>query len=110
MIAGANDPRRPCPRRPVVDEYSAAVLDEAVHSLTMLRAPLCEGDAITALHALCSLVAQAQSWLGDLVTDAREQGHSWREIADQLDMSRPRALIRFAGHAHTRRTMPIDLD
>jgi hypothetical protein len=33
------DPRRRFPDHPVVDADSAAVTEEAVHSLTMLRSP-----------------------------------------------------------------------
>ena len=58
MTTSMDDPRRGYPARPLMDECSAAVLDEAVFNLTALRSPMLVGDAGAELHALVSLAAQ----------------------------------------------------
>ena len=104
-----NDPRRAYPTRPVTDDHSATVLHDAVHTLTMLRAPMHEGDACAALHAVVSLIDQARAALPKLVVDARDQDHTWAEIAGELGITRTAAIIRYAGRTTTRRT-PLDRD
>lgn len=76
------DPWRPHPDHPVLDEESAAVLEEALHSLTMLRSPTSEGDAGARLHALASLMAQGQAILADAVADARDQEGALRRLIE----------------------------
>ncbi|MGH9157134.1 MAG: hypothetical protein ACRD1K_15140 [Acidimicrobiales bacterium] len=95
------------PDHPVVDEQSAAVLEEALHSLTMLRSAGYEGDAGARLHVLASLMAQAEAVLADAVADARDQDYSWAEIAERLGMATATARRRFA-HAAAIRVVPFD--
>ncbi len=90
------------PDHPVVDEESAGVLDEAVHSLTVLRSAGYEGDACARLHMLASLMAQAEAVLADTVADARDQDYSWAEIAERLGVATATARRRFARTADTR--------
>jgi len=76
----------PWPRHrdhPVVDEQSAAVLEDALHSLTMLGSPGHEGDAGAGLHVTASLLAQAQAALAD----AGDHDCSWSEIAERLGLT-----------------------
>jgi hypothetical protein len=89
------DPRRSHPDHPIVDDASAAVLDEAVHSLTMLRSPLEEGDAGARLHALASLIAQAETFTTGTVAAARDQSYSWPDIASQLGLATTTARRRY---------------
>lgn len=95
------------PDRPAVDEESAAVLEEALHSLTMLRCAGSEGDAGARLHVLASLMAQADSVLANTVADARDQDYTWAEIAERLGIATATARRRFARDAATR-TVPFD--
>src|SRR5436190_302505 len=44
-------PRRAPPRGAVTDDHSAAVLEEATVTLTLLRSPMCLGDHLAELHA-----------------------------------------------------------
>lgn len=92
------------PDHPVVDEESAAVLEEALHSLTMLRCAGDEGDAGARLHMLASLMAQAQAEavLADAVADAQDQDYTWAEIAERLGVATATARRRFAYAAATR--------
>ena len=74
------------PEYPVVDDSSAAVLDEAIVELTLLRSPMGLGDCLADLHAMVSLLAQLRDWLPVVVAGARGQGHTWAEIAGQLEL------------------------
>ena len=70
-----DDPRHPYPKRPIRDEASELVLDQAVHSLQLLRAAMYYGDAGLELHALTSLRAEIDARIPHVVADARDQKH-----------------------------------
>jgi DNA-binding NarL/FixJ family response regulator len=74
----------PAPR---VDTDSATVLNEAVETLARLRTPYWLGDSGVRLHALASLAAQIEALLPQAIHDARDQGLTWTEIADLLNIS-----------------------
>jgi hypothetical protein len=97
-----HDPFRDPPPKPVTDDETAAILDDAINALTVARAPMLQTDPLAQLHALDSLVAEADSRLPQLVADARDHGR-------QLDRSRPMTLLRYAGRT-TRRRTPLDPD
>lgn len=79
------DPRTTThPDHPVMDDTSAAVLDDAVLRLTLLRSPLSFGDALAALHAKVSLLAELHASMPAAITAARDQDHTWQDIAHQL--------------------------
>jgi len=86
------------PHRPLVDADSAALLDQAIVDLTILRSPMGLGDCLADLHAMVSLLAQLQDWLPVTVDGARRQGYSWAEIADQLTTTPATARRRYGGH------------
>ncbi len=73
--------------RPLVDDHSAAVLQDAIVELTLLRSPAALGDGLADLHAMASLLAQINAWLPIAVATARSQRHSWAEIASQLEIA-----------------------
>lgn len=75
------------PDRPLVDDQSAAVLQDATVELTLLRSPASLGDGLADLHAMASLLAQINAWLPIAVATARSQHHSWSAIADQLEIA-----------------------
>lgn len=81
--------------RPVVDAYSEAVVDEATVTLTLLRSPLQLGDRLAELHALVSLAAQIDARLPVVIAAARDQGHHWGDIADQLGVTTGAAQRRY---------------
>jgi len=89
------DPRRTHPRRPVIDEVTEAVLDEATVSLTLLRCPMRLGDALAELHATVSLAEQIKARLPVLVAAARDQDYGWDDIADQLGVTDATARARY---------------
>lgn len=58
---------------PATSEDSLQVFDDAIDQLARLRAPYWLGDSAVRLHALASLIAQAQQLLLQAVHDARDQ-------------------------------------
>lgn len=81
------DNRRPHPRRPVCDEASEIVLDQALQSLQLLRAPMHYGDAGLEIHALTSLRAEIDARIPAAIADARDQNITWTAIAGQLGLT-----------------------
>ena len=69
---------------PILDIDSAAVLADAVDALAAARTPYWLGDAGVHLHALASLLAQAQSALPEAVAQAHDQDLTWAEIGQLL--------------------------
>ena len=86
-----SDPRRSYPPRPVADDVSAELVDEAVRSLVIMRAPMYLGDACAELNALLSLTAEIEARLPGVVKQARDQDTPWSAIARQLGVSVPEA-------------------
>ena len=80
---------------PLLDEFSAAVLTEAVDALAALRTPYWLGDSAVGLHALASLIAQARQMIPDAVHEARDQGHTWAEIGQLLNLTPAAAARRY---------------
>ena len=89
------------PRHALVDDASAALLDEAAVELTSLRSPMQLGDCLADLHAMVSLLAQIHAWLPMVVAAARDQGHSWHDIAAQLGVTADAARRRYRPHITT---------
>lgn len=78
---------------PRVDELSEIVVREAIDELAKLRTLYWLGESSVHLHALASLIAQAQRRLPAAIHDARDQGHTWTEIGQLLNLS-PRTAAR----------------
>lgn len=103
------DPLRLHPAYPVVDDNSATVIERAVHELSMNRSPCNEGHAGLRLHALASLIAQAEALIPDAVADARQRDFYWSEIANELGVTTATARRRYRGHPRGR-SSPLDPD
>ena len=88
---------------PYTGDDSAAVLDDAVHTLGTLRRLQHVGDAGVTLHLLASLAAHIDILIPAAVHHARDQDYTWTEIAALAALSRDR-VQRLA--AHHRRTPP----
>jgi Homeodomain-like domain len=103
------DPDGPCafddpwtvshPDHPLIDDDSAVILEDATVELTLLRSPMHLGDGLADLHAMVSLQPQLQAWIPLAVAAAHNQGHTWPEIASQLQISPSTARRRH--HAYT---------
>jgi hypothetical protein len=105
----ARPPRRDHYLKPATDEYSQHTLDDAVATLATLRGMAWLGDTAVTLHILTSLHAEIEQRLPRAVADARDQDHSWAEIADLLGVTRASAWQRYAGRTNDNRT-PLDPD
>jgi hypothetical protein len=82
----------PAPR---VDDDSFEVLNHAIDTLAHWRTLYWLGDSSVRLHALASLIAQAERLLPDAVHDARDQEFSWAEIGQLLNLSPATAARRY---------------
>ena len=80
---------------PLLDEFSASVVTEAVDTLAALRTPYWLGDSAVGLHALASLIAQAHTMIPDAVHAARDQGHTRAETGQLLNLSPAAAARRY---------------
>jgi hypothetical protein len=69
---------------PRVDDYTDAIIERAVESLTNLRGLPCPDDPGVRLHTLASLAQQINTTLAAAVDEARRHDHSSREIAGFL--------------------------
>jgi hypothetical protein len=69
---------------PATDPDSLQVLHEATGQLSRLRTPYWLGDSGVRLHALASLITQAQQLLPQAVHDARDQELTRAEIGELL--------------------------
>ena len=86
----------PAPR---VDLDSATVLEEAIDTLSQLRTAYWLGDAGVRLHALASLLAQAQQLLPEVVQHARDQELTWTSMSQLLGIH-PAIAIRHCQQPH----------
>ena len=82
----------PAPR---VDYDSAAVLNEAIDALARLRTPYWLGDTAIRLHALTSLIRQAEQLLPQAVADGRDQGLTLKQIGQLLNTTPAVAARRY---------------
>jgi hypothetical protein len=100
------DPRRDGTAIPHTGDDTAALIDEAVESLVLLRSPMHLGDAAVTISALASLAAEIDSRLHDAVADARDQDYPWDAIATRLATSAATAERRYSTHGRE----PAELD
>ena len=87
------------PRPPFLDEHSITVIADAEAALSAQRAAD-DGDEhaddiITEIHSLASLRLQLDEHLYGIVTEAREDRCSWRDIAQALGVTTNHARRRY---------------
>ena len=83
---------------PRVDNDTTIIVTEAVDALAALRTAYWLGDSADHLHALASLIAQAQLLFPSAIHYAREQNHSWTEIGQLLNLTPAAAARRYRKH------------
>jgi len=74
---------------------SLQTLNDAIDQLARLRTPYWLGDSAVRLHALASLIAQAQQLLPQAVHDARDQELTWAQIGELLGTTAAAAARRY---------------
>jgi hypothetical protein len=90
------EPRRDHYVRPTTGKDARQVLDQATQALRVRRGFGPADDPGVALHLLASLIVEAQSRLPAAVTEARNQGCSWAQIADLPSVTRATVWQRYA--------------
>lgn len=102
------DPRRSHPDHILVDDDASQIIEDTIYQLSIYRSPMALGDGVLRVHALATLIAGAAALLPGAVADARDEGHTWTDIAHQLGVTADTARRRY-NNRQTRRT-PMDLD
>ena len=82
---------------PIAADDSLQVLDEAIDQLARLRTPYWLGDSAVRLHALASLITQAEHLLPQAVHDARDQELNWAQIGELPGTTAATAARRYRG-------------
>ena len=80
---------------PATGDDSQHILDEAIDQLARLRTPYWLGDSAVRLHALTSMIAQAEQLLPQAVRDARDQELTWIQIGELLGTTPATAARRY---------------
>jgi hypothetical protein len=80
---------------PASGDDSLAVLGDAIDALAQLRTAYWLGDSAVHLHALTSLIAQAEQLLPQAVHDARDQELTWAQIGELLGTTAATAARRY---------------
>jgi hypothetical protein len=80
---------------PATGDDSLHVLTEAIGNLARQRTPYWLGDSSVHLHALASLIAQAEQLLPQAVADARDQELTWTQIGELLGTTTATAARRY---------------
>jgi len=80
---------------PATGDDSLAVLSEAIDNLARLRTAYWLGDSAVRLHALASLITQAQQLLPQAIHGARDQKLTWTQIGDLLGITAATAAHRY---------------
>ena len=80
---------------PITGDDTLAVLTDAIDHLAQLRTAYWLGDSAVHLHALASLIAQAEQLLPQAVCDARDQELTWTQIGELLGTTAATAARRY---------------
>jgi hypothetical protein len=80
---------------PITGDDTLAVLTDAIDHLAQLRSAYWLGDSAVHLHALASLIAQAEQLLPQAVCDARDQELTWTQIGELLGTTAATATRRY---------------
>jgi hypothetical protein len=80
---------------PTTGDDSRQVLSEAIDSLAQLRTAYWLGDSAVHLHALASLIAQAEQLLPQAICDARDQELTWAQIGELTGTTAATAARRY---------------
>jgi hypothetical protein len=80
---------------PTTGDDSLRVLTDAIDNLARLRTAYWLGDSAVHLHAMASLIAQAQQLLPQAVHDPRDQELTWTQIGELLGTTATTAARRY---------------
>jgi hypothetical protein len=80
---------------PTTGDDSLAVLSEAIDALARQRTTYWPGDSAVHLHALTSLITQAQQLLPQAVHHTRDQELTWAQTGELLGTTAATAARRY---------------
>jgi hypothetical protein len=80
---------------PATGDDSLDILSQAIESLAQVRTTYWLGDSAVHLHALASLIAQAEQLLPRAVHDARDHELTWAQIGELLNTTAATAARRY---------------
>ena len=80
---------------PITGGDTLAVLTDAIDHLAQLRTAYWLGDSAVHLHALASLIAQAEQLMPQAACDARYQELTWTQIGEPLGTTAATAARRY---------------
>ncbi len=80
---------------PATGHDSLQILNQAIDDLARLRTAYWLGDSAVRLHALASLITQAQQLLPQAVHDARDQELTWNQIGELTGTTAATAARRY---------------
>ena len=80
---------------PATGDDSLDILSQAIDSLAQARTAYWLGDSAVHLHALASLIAQAEQLLPQAVHDARDQELTWTQIGELTGTTAATAARRY---------------
>ena len=80
---------------PATGEDSLQVISQAIDALARLCTTYWLGDSAAHLHALASLITQAEQLLPHAIHDARDQELTWAEIGELLGITAATAARRY---------------
>ena len=80
---------------PTTGDDSLTVLSQAIDSLAQIRTACWLGDSAVHLHALASLITQAEQLLPQAIHHARDQELTWAQIGELLGTTPATAARRY---------------
>jgi len=80
---------------PTTGDDSLTVLSQAIDSLAQIRTAYWLGDSAVHLHALASLITQAEQLLPQAIHHARDQELTWAQIGELLGTTPATAARRY---------------
>ena len=80
---------------PATGDDSLQVLSHAIDSLAQIRTAYWLGDSAVHLHALASLITQAEQLLPQAIHHARDQELTWTQIGELLGTTPATAARRY---------------
>ena len=87
---------------PTTGDDSLQALTDAIDHLARLRTPYWLGDPAVRLHALASLIAQAEQLLPEAIHNARDHELTWTQIGELLNTTAATAARRYRNNPQSR--------
>ena len=94
---------------PYRDDDTMELVDDLIDSLIICRSGS-TADAGAQLSVIASLIAELDARLPEAIFEARDQDHTWAEIAGRLAMPESTIRHRYSDYITCRKEMPNNYD